>query len=1105
MADEQMKGRVAAASLAGGTIGYGLASAQLGERRHRMKVSLKAGRHEAAAFGAAAQAARPSAGETAARRAAYENVRSAPAGAPRRKAMGEMARAFPTASGQEAAGFSAKAAAARARTQQLAGAAKKLPRSPKLLTTGSASSYAGLFEEMAGRIPRPTRAGKLVLAGAAIGAGVGAVMSKAADPLFDPGLLGSLEELAAHPGGRPMAESLGLSLERARRPEVSFMGIPVTIENPTGSTRSGTGPSGRRWSTVMLHDYGEIPGTLGLDGDPVDAFLGPDQGSRTAFVITTRKPPLFQDTDEQKVMLGFGDEAAARGGFLAHYDDPRYLGEIQPVPTHQLHRQLFADPNQPTLLKGVGVLADGKVSQDRAEEQSIRSLSGNMGAAAGGVLGLHYSQGIANKWGAKVGRRTAAVSRLALRQAGMNSASFRGPVGNLLGSNAAGTLVSRQSRALGIGAKLATVAATRLGASVVGSIAGDAAGDLGSGYAWARARKKEMSSGTREMTGVGMLAGGMAGMAAQTATEARRRLRYRPKSKMALGILAGGLAGAAAESLVDARYQHARSSVLRGGAEAPLGKALFGMWDQPKFPQVKPWGFEDPRRGYGTALAPSTTTPDAPKAPASQTVNSDGTASGSTMLPAGESSALTRQRQRIKDQWKADNGQGGLVGSLFRSHAAGDLRKAVEQPGPSELAGQGLGLAAGTVAGAALGAERYVNGHRSLRAALRRVMRRTSGSTRPWTKMMIPGAVVSAVGGASLGSMAGGHAFGHAGYRVDQVMGKRAPGQPLSDEERQQRVEAAKARWEKHRAAGGGQPQAQERTRFATAEHARAPWTAERLGLAPGMKSPAWMRQYRTEEDWSDEERPEKPFRIEDPSTARRPERREGVKIDEAEARAAVERHIATRGVRRYDEHQPKERSPSAPRPRRAAPAQAPATDPAAPPANGGRNYHWTKRTPQKPDGMSDEDYLDLGQQAVALTNGMRSWSITKGRRRKGQIPEGTDEATERLAFNHARNLALHDVGLIHYDWAHTDEAKEKLKPLQGYITKARREMNTRLRDGFPGAWAPFRQQFGTAGATAGGARAGFAHGQEEDADRKAFYRHHVLIKRWGGGLGAAA
>lgn len=103
-----------------------------------------------------------------------------------------------------------------------------------------------------------------------------------------------------------------------RKGKFWWKGLPLTIENPKGSTRSGTSKAGKSWSTTMQHDYGYIRRTESeADGDHIDVFMGPDHGSELVFVIDqTNATGKF---DEHKVMLGFVCKEDAKQGYLDSY------------------------------------------------------------------------------------------------------------------------------------------------------------------------------------------------------------------------------------------------------------------------------------------------------------------------------------------------------------------------------------------------------------------------------------------------------------------------------------------------------------------------------------------------------------------------------------------------------------------------------------------------------------------------------------------------------------------------------------------------------------------------------------------------------------------
>lgn len=127
----------------------------------------------------------------------------------------------------------------------------------------------------------------------------------------------------------------------------TFRGLPISIEQAPGEARPWRDPDGDTGQTIMSLPYGYIRGTLGIDGDQLDVFVGPDESAPWVFVVTQMKPPDFREVDEEKCFLGFRDEADVRETYLRHYDDPRFLGKITPVPFQEFWRRAQATRQAP--------------------------------------------------------------------------------------------------------------------------------------------------------------------------------------------------------------------------------------------------------------------------------------------------------------------------------------------------------------------------------------------------------------------------------------------------------------------------------------------------------------------------------------------------------------------------------------------------------------------------------------------------------------------------------------------------------------------------------------------------------------------------------------
>ncbi|MGL6576487.1 hypothetical protein ACSZOM_10305 [Aeromonas hydrophila] len=125
-----------------------------------------------------------------------------------------------------------------------------------------------------------------------------------------------------------------------KKGHLKLHGFDIALENPKGSTRFGTASDGKAWQSTMAHDYGYIKRTEGADGDHVDVFIGDQPESEQVYVVDQVDPKTGK-FDEHKVMLGFGDEAAARAGYLANYEQGwEGLGAIKAMPLDQFKHWL---------------------------------------------------------------------------------------------------------------------------------------------------------------------------------------------------------------------------------------------------------------------------------------------------------------------------------------------------------------------------------------------------------------------------------------------------------------------------------------------------------------------------------------------------------------------------------------------------------------------------------------------------------------------------------------------------------------------------------------------------------------------------------------------
>lgn len=122
-------------------------------------------------------------------------------------------------------------------------------------------------------------------------------------------------------------------------------GISISIENRKGSVRKGADSDGHEWRTRMRMPYGYIRGTKGADGEPIDAYIGPNKDAPNAYVVHQRDKETGK-YDEDKVLFGFKNRSAAIKAYLQHYDSPKFLGPVSTVCVDRLRELLLKKKKQ---------------------------------------------------------------------------------------------------------------------------------------------------------------------------------------------------------------------------------------------------------------------------------------------------------------------------------------------------------------------------------------------------------------------------------------------------------------------------------------------------------------------------------------------------------------------------------------------------------------------------------------------------------------------------------------------------------------------------------------------------------------------------------------
>jgi hypothetical protein len=131
---------------------------------------------------------------------------------------------------------------------------------------------------------------------------------------------------------------------------MKVQGMDISIENKKGSTRSGADKDGHEWHTEMHYDYGYIRGTVGVDKDHLDCYVGPNPESEIAYIVN-QNDPVTGKFDEQKVMLGFNSEVEAKAAYLKQYDRPGFFGDIVKMDIDTFKEEAFNPGNKGKPLK----------------------------------------------------------------------------------------------------------------------------------------------------------------------------------------------------------------------------------------------------------------------------------------------------------------------------------------------------------------------------------------------------------------------------------------------------------------------------------------------------------------------------------------------------------------------------------------------------------------------------------------------------------------------------------------------------------------------------------------------------------------------------------
>ena len=124
----------------------------------------------------------------------------------------------------------------------------------------------------------------------------------------------------------------------------------IDIENLAGSVREGVDPNGKTWRTKFsdVH-YGELRGSLGVDGDKLDVYIrsSPRKNANRVYIVHQNFPRTHPTKggqyDEDKVILGVNSADEAKALYLKHYNRKDFFRSITEMPIEAFKRYAMGE------------------------------------------------------------------------------------------------------------------------------------------------------------------------------------------------------------------------------------------------------------------------------------------------------------------------------------------------------------------------------------------------------------------------------------------------------------------------------------------------------------------------------------------------------------------------------------------------------------------------------------------------------------------------------------------------------------------------------------------------------------------------------------------
>lgn len=154
-------------------------------------------------------------------------------------------------------------------------------------------------------------------------------------------------------------------------------GLVFRVEVPAGGIRKWKDRNGKSGETRMLYPYGDLEGTMGPDGDPYDAYLGPLPSAPIVYVVH-QVVPGTDEWDEDKAMIGFATADRALDAYLAHRSDgTAAFGGITALTITEFGERVKASLTG-SLTKGMGVAGIAAVQESGGHQHMGHGVTANL-------------------------------------------------------------------------------------------------------------------------------------------------------------------------------------------------------------------------------------------------------------------------------------------------------------------------------------------------------------------------------------------------------------------------------------------------------------------------------------------------------------------------------------------------------------------------------------------------------------------------------------------------------------------------------------------------------------------------------------------------------